>query len=194
MYKTQMRFQKILCFAVLAVCVIVFLYALGVMTQLYDTLFTASDPELDITYVDGADLFYDMQPFNKTLLTVAIVLLLLSLSLFVFQGHVRRKYYIANYVTTGLCCVAFVAAAIWGMANVAIYRGQFLAIDFASLQAWAEMWNTRYSESTLWFDLGFVVFLLLVVAAALLVVNTIWKVKLMKAETAALDADKEVAA
>ena len=39
MYKKQMTIQKILCLAAVIVSAIVFLYALGIMTDLYDALY-----------------------------------------------------------------------------------------------------------------------------------------------------------
>ena len=40
MYKKQMKIQKIVCFLVLAASVVVFLYSLGIMTDLYDHCIT----------------------------------------------------------------------------------------------------------------------------------------------------------
>ena len=40
MYKKQLTLQKILCFLALVSSVVIFLYALGIMTDLYDTLMT----------------------------------------------------------------------------------------------------------------------------------------------------------
>ena len=85
MYKRQLTWQKILCFAALAVSALVFLYSLGLMTDLYDSLYsTMMDPNnIDDTWVTGSQVYYHMQPFNKTLLGYSIGMILLSCLLFI---------------------------------------------------------------------------------------------------------------
>ena len=67
MYKKQMKIQKIICFLVLAASVIIFLYSLGIMTDLYDSLyFTIRNPEKpERNPVAGALVYYDMQPLDR---------------------------------------------------------------------------------------------------------------------------------
>ena len=46
MYKKQMKLQKAVCLFVLAASVIIFLYSLGIMTDLYESLyFTIRNPD-----------------------------------------------------------------------------------------------------------------------------------------------------
>ncbi len=54
MYKKQMSFQKLVCYLALAAGLIVFIYSLGIMTDLYDCLYsTMLDPsDLLITAED----------------------------------------------------------------------------------------------------------------------------------------------
>ena len=63
MYKLQMKFQKIVCFIALASGALVFIYSLGLMTDLYDSLYfmmpEVSEPELD--KVAGARIYYDSE-------------------------------------------------------------------------------------------------------------------------------------
>ena len=59
-------------------------------------------------------------------------------------------------------------------------------MDFEALRAHADMWKTLYTESTFWFDVHYVLFGLLIAAAAALVGNLVWKVNLMKQEEALL--------
>ena len=58
MYRKQMTWQKILCFAAIAVSAVVFLYALGLMTDLYDSLYyTMMDPNNPAdTWVTGSGI------------------------------------------------------------------------------------------------------------------------------------------
>ena len=188
MYKKQMKFQKLICLAVLVASAILFLYSLGLVTDLYDALYgTMRDPnniyDMNFTKVEGAWIFYEIQPFNKALTTVSIILLVCSLLPYITNTHSRRKYYIANYIAVGISSVANVAAAIWCTINVVKYRNQFLTtVDFEALKEYSEKWNTLYTESTFWFDIGFVACALLIIVTALNIYNLIWKTKLMKEE------------
>lgn len=196
MYKKQMVFQRIVCMAVLVASVLVFVYSLGLLTDLYDSLYsTIRDPaNLEMTTVQGSRIYYDMQSFNSDLTKVSIGLILVSLVLFVMNTHTRRKYYIGNFVAIALSVVCNIAAAIWGVAGISVYRAQFLQMDFEALKAHAEMWKSLYTESTFWFDAGYVVFGILVITTVLLVVNMIMKLNVMKDEKRLIGSRKEVEA
>ena len=141
--------------------------------------------DLRFTKVEGAWIFYEIQPFNKGLTTAAIVLLCCSLLPYLANTHSRRKYYIANYVTVGISSVANIAVSIWCAINIAKFRNQFLTtVDFEALKEYAEKWKSLYTDSTFWFDIGFVICALLIVVTALNIYNLVWKIKLMKAEAA----------
>ena len=196
MYKRQLTWQKILCFAALAVSALVFLYSLGLMTDLYDSLYsTMMDPNnIDDTWVTGSQVYYHMQPFNKALLGYSIGLILLSCLLFITSTHSRRRYYIGNLVSTGVFAAAGVGLSVWSHIQVEAYKAEFLNINFEELQFFAEMWESPYIDSTFWFDLGYVVSALSILAVVALVANTVWKVKLMKAEDMLIKSGEEVAA
>ena len=104
MYKKQLTVQKILCLAAIIVSAVVFLYALGIMTDLYDALYDTMRNPNDVfqTDVPGSIVYYNMQDFNNYFLKYSIGLILLAVLLFITNTHVRRKYYIGNYVATGL--------------------------------------------------------------------------------------------
>ena len=185
MYRKQMKFQKLICFFLLAASAIVFVYSLGLSTDLHDSLKNTMRDDFNhyITDVHGAWIYYDIQPFNLNLTTAAIILILVSVVLFVFNNHSRRKYYIANYVTIGLSSAANIGISVWAIINVMSFREQYVTtVDFEALKAYAEEWNAYYTDSTFWFDIAFVVFGLLIVATALNIFNAIWKFKLMKEE------------
>ena len=120
MYKKQMLFQKIICLLVLICAALVFIQSLGLMTDLYDGL-TRAIPDSTVLEmgtpigpkVAGARILYDMQPFNRNLTKASIVVILLAVLLFVTNTHSRRRYYIGNYVATGLCVGGGMAFAIW---------------------------------------------------------------------------------
>ena len=199
MYKKQMKFQKAVCLLVLVASVIVFLYALGIMTDLYDALYTTigAPDKPDNTRrnpVAGAFIYYDMQGFNKTFLHLGIALILIALLLFVTNTHVRRKYYVGNIIASLVNCAAGVYVAVWAHAQIAAFKAQFLQIDFEALKAFADKRNTLYTESTFWFDVHYYVFALVILANVLLIANLIWKFRLMKEERHLIDAGKEAAA
>ena len=197
MYKKQIKCQKILCIAAIIACAITFLYALGIMTDLYDALYSTMRNPYDLmeTDVPGSILYYMMQDFNKTLLKYSIGLILLACLLFLTQTHVRRKYYVGNYVAVGLYSVATVAYTVWAHAYIEGYKAAFLTqVDFEALKKHAEMWKTAYVDSTFWFDAHYAVYAVLLVVTVLLLLNLIWKIRLMKAEKRLIEAGKEAKA
>ena len=197
MYKKQIKCQKILCIAAIIACAITFLYALGIMTDLYDALYSTMRNPYDLTETDvsGSILYYMMQDFNKALLKYSIALILLACSLFLTQTHVRRKYYVGNYVSVGLYSVATVAYTVWAHAYIEGYKAAFLTqVDFEALKQHAQMWKTAYVDSTFWFDAHYGIYAILLAITALLLVNLIWKIRLMKAEQRLIEAGKEAMA
>ncbi len=196
MYRKQMIFQKILCYAVLAVCAAVFVYSLGIMTDLYDALYnTIRNPEkLEKTTVTGSRIYYDMQGFNRDFLHFSIVLLILSVSLFITCTHSRRKYYIGNYISVGVFSASSIAFSIWAHINIEAYKAQFLAINFEELAAHAAKKKSLYTESTFWFDIHYFIFGLLLLLVLLLVFNLFFKKKMEKEERLLIEKGKEASA
>jgi len=196
MYKKQMALQKLLC--LLAICsgVLVFLYALGIMTDLYDTLYSTMMNAADLTQTDvpGSIVYYNMQQFNAVFLKYSIVLILLACLLFITNTQVRRRYYIGNYVAIGVFALANLYVAVWAHGYIEIFKQQYLQVDFAALKTHAEMWKTAYTESTFWFDAHYFVFAVTILVSLALVANAVWKVRLMKEEARLIELGKEAAA
>ena len=192
MYKKQMTLQKIVCLLAILASALVFIYSLGIMTDLYDSLYgTMRDPnDLTKTTVDGSIIYYDMQEFNNAFLKGSIGLILLSCLLFVTNTHVRRKYYIGNYVSTALMTIGNLAMVIWAHGQIEMYKAQFLQIDFEALAKHAKRGKTLYTESTFWFDVHYAVFGVVLVITVLLIANAVWKTILMKQEKALIEAGK----
>lgn len=196
MYKKQMIFQKLVCYLVLAASAIVFIYSLGLVTDLYDSLYAMMpDPtDMSANYVSGAEIFYDIQEFNRQLTKLGIILILLSLFMIIMNTHTRRRYYIGNYVSIALSCTANVLGTVWALRNLAEYKNRFLTtVDFESLKMWSEIWKTPYIESTFWFDAGTWVFGLLVLTTMLLIFNLIWKIIMMNGERRLINEGKAAA-
>lgn len=193
MYKKQMTLQKIVCLLAMIASVLVFIYSLGIMTDLYDCLYsTMRNPaDLSQTTVPGSIVYYYMQAFNDYFLRSSIGLILLSCLLFLTNTNVRRKYYIGNYISVALYVIGNIAVAVWAHMEIEVYKAMFLQLDFEALKAHSEMWKTAYTESTFWFDIHYAVFGIVLLVCIGLIYNTVWKVKLMKAEQQLIAAGKE---
>lgn len=196
MYKKQVRLQKILCLALLAVSVMIFIYSLGIMTDLYDALYSTirSTKNLDKSTVTGSRVYYDMQDFNKLFLRLSIGMILVCVTLFITNTHNRRKYYIGNYCSIALVSGCGIAFAVWAHGQIETFRAQFLNINFEELAEHAAKRKTLYTESTFWFDIHYLAFGLLVIGIVLLVANAVWKRRLMKKEQSLIAGGKEAAA
>ncbi len=197
MYKKQLVFQKIACMFAVVAAAVSFVYSLGIITDIYDSLYrTMMDPsDLTQTFVPGSIIYYDMQPFNKSYMLVSIGLILLACLLYLTNTHVRRKYYIGNYVSIALYSVAALGAAFWSHFQIEAFKVQYLTtVDFEALKSFSEMWGSAYIESTFMLDLHYLVLALAVASVAALVGGAIWKMQLMKAEDALIAEGKEAVA
>ena len=194
MYKKQLRFQKFACLFSVIAAAVSFVYSLGIMTDIYDSLYaTMMDPnDPTQTFVPGSIIYYDMQDFNKTFLYLSIGLILVSCLLFLTNTQVRRKYYIGNYVAIGVYSLCAIALSVWSHIQIEAFKVQFLTtVDFEALKEYAEKWNTLYTDSTLLLDLHYFTDGLLVLVTVLLIVNTVWKIRLMRAEDKLIREGKE---
>ena len=192
MYKKQMKLQKILCLGLLIVCAMVFVYSLGIMTDLYDSLYGTF--RRGKTSVTGAEVYNDMQGFNKQFLHASIGMILLCILLYITSTHSRRRYYIGNYCACGLFFAGAVAFTVWAHNAIEGFKAQFLGINFDELADFAKKRKTLYTESTFWFDLHYLLFGLLLLGAVLLVLNVLWKRRLMKEERSLIGQRKEAVA
>ena len=192
MYKKQVKLQKLICLALLIISALVFIYSLGIMTDLYDSLY--STYRRGKTSISGAEVYMDMQPFNKDFLHASIGLILLAVLLFVTNTQSRRKYYIGNYAAIGLFSAGSIALCVWAHGQIETFKAQFLTIDFSALAEHAAKRKSLYTESTFLFDLHYAVFALLLIGTVLLIANAFWKRKLMKEEQALIAQGKEAAA
>lgn len=196
MYKKQLQFQKIICLLCVIAAAVMFVYALGVLTEIYDGLYLATDPKkpTDDGRVAGSTIYYQMQQFNTDFVNISIVLILLAALLFLMNTHIRRKYYISNYISIGLYSITSVATVVWSHIQIEAYKHQYLTtVDFEALKELCEMKNKPFIQSTMMLDLHYVVAGLMLVTTIALVVNMIWKITLMREEDALINARKEVA-
>ena len=208
MYKKQLKIQKIVCLFALVVAVILFLYTLGIMTDLYDSLYSTlrirvvEDAESATGYtktasersVAGALVYFNMQEFNKAFVNYSLVYIVLAALLFVTNTSTRRKYYISNYISIGLVAAASLYIPIYTHPYIEIFKAQWLNVDFAALKEYSQTYGTLYTESTLWFDLHYFVFALMVLVAVAMVAMCVWKIILMREERKLIEEEKKVTA
>lgn len=196
MYKKQVSLQKILCFIAVGVSAVVFMYSLGIITDLYDTLYSTMRNPNDLmqTDVSGSFVYYEMQGFNQNFLIYGIGMILLALLLFITNTHVRRRYYIGNYVASGLWAAAGIGGAVWAHGQIEYFKAKFLQVDFAALKEHSEIFKSAYTESTFWFDVHYFIFALVILVAVLLIANVCWKISLMKQEAALLSSNGQKSA
>jgi hypothetical protein len=133
-----------------------------------------------------------MQEFNRQFVNMSVGMIVVSCLLFLTNTQVRRKYYIGNYVATCVYCLCAIALSVWSHIEIEAFKHQFLTtVDFEALKAYAEMWKTYYTESTLMLDIHYVTGALLVLSSVLLLGNMVWKICLMRAEKKLLAGGKE---
>jgi len=201
MYKKQMTLQRIVCLVVLIAAALVFVYSLGLMTDMYENrlgyhaerYYTngMTEEALSKVKVSGAEIYYDMQQFNRELTVAGLVLILLAVSQYVFQNQNRRKYYIANYITVGANAIGAIYYSYWGLSNILSYKERYVGIDWEKLKELNEVYKFSYTESTFWFDASKVVFGFLLVATVINLLNMVWKICLMNNEKKLVQAGKE---
>ena len=200
--KTQMRFQKYICLAVLITSVLALAYAFCYMSGGLNELSYVIDSKNNSIFKAGdgyndATLYLDIQGFNDTLMYCGIVMIVLSVLLYITACNSRRNYYITNYVATGVCAGGNIVMSLVLMIMNGMWLGEYLNIDF---EAW-EKHNNEIKEfyeligekvpkdaiyssdpSIGWFVVGFIVYFLVIVACVLLILNLVWKIKLMQGE------------
>ena len=159
--------------------------------------YATRDPiEANYTY----DLF---QTFTVVVLILGIVFLLLVAFCYLTACSSRRNYYISNYVAViataayaALMCVLIIAfTAICHVSFVNDVNWEVYYNDYYNTPINQLTGAIKYSDDATVCFIGYVVGVICLGAAALMVYNLIWKIKLMKGEKALLEAGlvKEVA-
>ena len=187
MYKKQMIAQKIVCYMVLAAAALVFIYSLGLVTDLHYNNFAyyAEDPEYPM--FEGAEIYKEIQPFNKQLTAAGLYLILSALLVFIFGTHKRRKYYVGNYIAIGLNSALTIGVSVWGIQNVIKYKEMYYKIDFEALEMLQGALRKPYDISPFWFNAGFYVFGITIFVAVLGILNLVFKVLVMRSERKLLE-------
>lgn len=178
MFKSQMKFQKILSLGLLIFAAVCFVFSIGICTDLYGLYLSKA-----VAFFDGIKLYQEIQGYNHYAVIFSIVLICSCLLPFIFASTTRRLYYLDNYISLGVQGGVFAFWGVYVLINSITYKNRFLTeVDFESYKATAELFKFRYSESTFFFDAGIVLSILCFVMIGLIAFNVIWKVRIMKKE------------
>lgn len=187
--KTQMKFQRWLCLCLIIVGAALIVYACLWKTGMLAAMGTICNKAQGYAPagVEEAELFFESDSYNTALLWLGIASLLAACLLYVFANHKRRNYYVTNYVMS-----IFVAVVDFVIAVVAIVYDSIYLVDLNTLkgneiflanwQAIYEENEVAYSTNTGMFVFGYIVCALLIVGAVFLILNMLWKRKLMHGE------------
>ncbi len=196
-----MKFQKRLCLILLILGALSVVYALayttGALAGFGTTLLSSTSRGYyaDPSFADGGNLFLEVQSFNNLLFYLGIVMLLAAVVLYITACNKRRNYYVSNYVASIAVAAVFIIISLVLMIMNGVYFGKTLAIlnDTTAMSNYYEIANdvsslgaVTYSENITMFILGFVLYIVNIVAAIALILNLVWKNKLMKGEKALL--------
>ena len=192
--KTQMRFQKILMIVSLIVAALGVVYALVFSSGSIHQVIQIADKS-----TEGSMEFLDyIQYVNDTLLMLGVIFVIAAVLLFVAGNHNRRNYYITNYVATAIVVVYEVVFIVMLILLISSASASYNAVDLVDAEEVYYMLklNDSFGEwSSPWtFAVGYVFMIVVLADAVFLVLNLIWKIKLMKGEKALLSQNaKEVA-
>lgn len=190
-----MTFQRIVCMALLIASALVFLYSLGLMTDMFNGIYKTY--RNGKSSYEGTEIYLNMQPFNKSLTMVGIGLILVSAFNFVMGTNSRRKYYVGNYVSIFLSTVCNIGASVWAVSELMRYKNDYLTkIDWNNerMKSMIESRGGTFSNSTFWFDISYFVFGILILFTVLLLVNLVLKIMVMRSEKSLIGKRKDVRA
>jgi hypothetical protein len=181
MKRKQMVYQKIILLITLVLVGAVFMFSLGFATNLYSLKYHA-DESSSMLYVEGAELYYSVQPFNRQLLGDSAILLILCILMFATLTHRRRLYYASNYITTSAFCAfsAYYGATL--IVNALYIKQLYIVIDFDKMKEITDMLSLRFVNSSFMLNLGVVLSVLLIAISVALIANLVWKTINMRKE------------
>lgn len=189
--KSQMRFQKILTTVSIIIAALSIVYALifcsGVIGQIDRLVY------LEVELDGAVRLFNRSQSFSNTFLILGIVLVLTVALMFIMGNHSRRKYYATNYVAVGVYVVFALVFIVLMIVQLLGVQSALNAIDMAEAKAvYIDPDNANspfgdWTESAWPVYLGFAYIGVLVLNLVAVVLNLVWKIKLMQGEKALLE-------
>ncbi len=91
----------------------------------------------------------DVQVLNHMLFWFSIIGILISLLLFVYRAQIRKRYYITNYIVTGICSVYSLVTCIFLFIQFNKYEAVLNNVRF-------DLINAYYTQQKLGEDPGFI--------------------------------------
>ncbi|MDE6850072.1 MAG: hypothetical protein K2J54_01965 [Clostridia bacterium] len=151
------------------------------------------DGDKYVDNINATNFISASQKYVSTSVVLSIVLIVLSALLFFTGCNTRRNYYITNYVIIGVIAIFAVAVTIYSFVGISTSMNLFyndIAWEAGTNGGlnYADKFNSNYviSKSSANFVIGYILYALVLVDVAALVLNLIWKIKLMKGEKALL--------
>lgn len=193
--KLQMKLSKILSIFTTGVAVLAFIMALGLCTDIYNIIEIKALGLSIVKQVNNYDIFDKIQPFNQTLVSLCITLIILSVLIFITRTNIRRRYYVSNYVAGGVVGIGFIAISIIAILGLIKWRNYYNNIDFNKIDEIVQTYKQyslfeetyQFKRSTLFIDLNIFSQVLVLITGLLVIGNLIWKTMLMKFETQLLN-------
>lgn len=151
-----LKLQRTSLFLFLAFAVILLIYALGFITDVY-IFYAYGDKGL-------TDFYNEMQRVNADLLWKAVCSIILAVVLFAL-GLGR---YPAGLFTLCVCVLAAALSLYFSLDSLAVLssaRQKYEALDFRSLNRYIERGTIKYSQSTLTYELGILGYGLFLISA-----------------------------
>ena len=194
--KTQMKFQKLLLLCSLILAGISCFYALGFFTGSLASLYQYSATQQnDVINANGT--FEFAQNVNKVLMFMGIAFVLVIVLMYITATQKRRNYYIDNYVTIGIAAVYAVVFALVALILIGQTSNMFFnEVDWTKYETEIAGTTSDFgiNKKGVMFILGYILYSVIILDAAALVLNLVWKIKLMQGEKALLKGvTKEVA-
>lgn len=203
--KAQMKFQKLLTLLTLVMAAIGLVYALSFFSGNLSYMLYYTNKSLMGSVYEGTsvvDGFVNLgQTFVSLMIAFAIAAIVATAFVYLTATHSRRKYYVTNYIATGIIIAVCIAIAAVGIIFMSLLLGEFFAIDWKGTLAEQIAWaiargsGKEVTQSTTIFILGYVVYGIILVNGLAWILNLVWKIKLMQGEKALLQGGvvKEVA-
>jgi hypothetical protein len=182
--KTQMRFQKVLMLLTLIIAALAVVYSLIFCSGVFSQIVICFDG----SEVKGIANFVEVvQSVNNKLFTLSIVFIVISLLPLIAGCQNRRKYYITNHVAVGIVVVFQIIFAILLLVYINNALQAFNGIDLESAKFEYELYRNadqfgEFQDSPWIISVGYALFVLVILNAVALVLNTLWKLMLMKGE------------
>jgi NADH:ubiquinone oxidoreductase subunit 3 (subunit A) len=182
--KIQMRFQKILMLVTLIIAALCFVFAVAFLTggmgNVHYYLIVSGSQVTDT--INALNFVNVSQAYVSTSLILSILFILAVALLYITASNSRRNYYITNYIAIGIVVVVALVVVIYNLVAMSNVLNLFYnEIDWDLYEANKNA-NYPVSKSALNFVLGYILQVIVLVDVAALVLNLVWKIKLMKGE------------